>query len=312
MRARHTDHPTVDHLFSKANIWHQDQYRQTKAILSYLADLNSCHLQHKTTTSAGGTGSAQHEASLDWGTIFRQREHYAVPPPVFNFSPHIHPAWITACVWGNQYADLVFRFCTSLVWPDPLGIHTDPLITQGITWHELTIAFVVNTGVQFPTWIHLPESQRAQPVHWQDPRVLALPIPKRALREQAEAFRTIVIYLQSYTSTPLLPTYSKTGSISLTQVGWGRSYTGGFALRPQMPNAGAVQRTLIQYAADLHCKPPYHPDGLIPMRFIVPSIPVVDAISLTFHQRFLYRRNLRKSWNRNGDLDTVSIPVDPN
>ena len=215
-------------------------------------------------------------------------------------------------MWGNQYADLVLRFCASLIWPDPLVTHTDPIITQGITWHELTIAFVVNTGVQFPTWVHLPHSQKAQPVHWQDPRVLALPIPKRALREQAEAFRTIALYLQSYTSTPLLPKYTKTGSISLTQVGWGRSYTGGFALRPQMPNAGAVQRTLIQYAADLHCKPPYHPDGLIPMRFIVPSLPVVEAISLTFHQRFLYRRNLRKIWNREGDLDTVPIPADPN
>ena len=278
----------------------------------YLADLNHCHLQHKTTKHTHGNLSAQQEASLDWGNLFRQREHYVVPSPICTFRPDIHSAWLTACVWGNQYADLVLRFCASLTWPDPDVAHTDPTITQGITWHELAIAFVVNTGVQFPTWIRLPNSPTAQPLHWQDPRVLALPIPKRALREQAEAFRTIVLYLQSYTSTPLLPKYTKTGSISLTQIGWGGSYTGGFALRPQMPNAGAVQRTLIQYADDLHCNPPYHPDGLIPMRFMVPSIPVVEAVSLTFHQRFLYRRNLRKAWNRHDDLDDVPIPANPN
>ena len=118
--------------------------------------------------------------------------------------------------------------------------------------------------------------------------------------------------MQGYSSTPPLPKYSRTGSISLTQIGWGRSYTGGFALRPQIANAGAVQRTLARYADDLHCKPPYHPDGLIPMRFVTPSIPAVEAIPLTFEQRFLYRRNLRKKWNRHGELNSVPIPAAPN
>lgn len=124
------------------------------------------------------------------------------------------------------YADLVLRFCASLKWPHPDLVHTNPLVTAGITWHELAVAFIVNTGLQFPTWIRPDVNSRARPFHWQDPQVLALPIPKRSLREQAEAFRTIVLYLQGYSHTPLLPTYSKTGSSSLTQTGWGRSYTG--------------------------------------------------------------------------------------
>ena len=109
-----------------------------------------------------------------------------------------------------------------------------------------------------------------------------------------------------------MPKYSKTGSLSLTQIGWGRSYTGGFALRPEIPNSGAVQRTLIKYAADLHCTPPYHPDGLVPMHHTVPDFAATDAVSLTFEKCFLYRRNLRKVWNRQGGLSSVPIPAAPN
>ena len=130
-----------------------------------------------------------------------------------------------ACVWGNQYADLVLRFCAALRWPPADISHSDPVVTAGITWHELALAFIVNTGLQLPTWIKIATNQRAQPVHWQDPRVLALPAHRRFVQEQAETFRTIVLYLQNYSSTPLLPAYSKSGSLSLTQVGWGRAYT---------------------------------------------------------------------------------------
>ena len=86
----------------------------------------------------------------------------------------------------------------------------------------------------------------------------------------------------------------------------------GFLLRPEIPNAGLVQRTLMRYTEDLHCKPPFHPDGLVPMRYISPQILVADAIPLTFEQRFLYRRNLRKTWNRKGDVSLVPIPPAPN
>lgn len=111
---------------------------------------------------------------------------------------------------------------------------------------------------------------------------------------------------------PLLPAYSKTGSLSLTHIGWGRAYTGVFSLRPELPNSAAVQRSLIRYAADLQCKPPYHPDGLVPMHHIKPIFPVMDAVPLTFEQRFLYRRYLRQCWHRKGDLARVPIPPAPN
>lgn len=149
----------------------------------------------------------------------------------------------------------MFRFCAAWKWPDPDTPHTDPTATAGITWHELAVAFIVNTGLQFPTWLRTDTDARARPFHWQDPKVLALPILERSLREQAAAFRTIVLYLQGYADGPLLPVYSKTGSSSLTQTGWGRAYTGGFALRPELPNSGAIQRTLIPYVERLHCKP---------------------------------------------------------
>lgn len=83
-------------------------------------------------------------------------------------------------------------------------------MTSGVTWLELTLAFVVNTGLQFPTWLRFDHHKRTQPLHWQDPRVLALPVTKRSLREQAEAFRTIVLYLQGYSDIPLLPNFTKT------------------------------------------------------------------------------------------------------
>ena len=93
--------------------------------------------------------------------------------------------------------------------------------------------------------------------------------------------------------------------------GWGRTYTGGFATRLQFPNAVAVQQTLNQYVTDLKCKPPFHPDGLVPMQHVKLHFPV-EAIPLTYEQCFLYRRNLRKMWAKNGDLDSVPIPPPPN
>ena len=270
VRARLTDHEVVDNLVQRATIWHEDQYRQTKCILKYLADLNRSHVQAKQREPHLHDAHSHHDDSSDWNTLLRLRESYTVSPPFQVFQPDIHPAFLTACVWGKQYADLVLQFCAALKWPQSDIDHTDPHLLAGITWHELALAFIVNTGIQFPTWLRLADNQRAQPFHWQDARVLALPIPKRSLREQAEAFRTIVLYLQGYTSTPLLPHYSKQGSRSLAQIGWGRQYTGGFPLRPELPNSPAVQKTLLQYTTDLHCKPPYHPDGLVPMGHVAP------------------------------------------
>ena len=309
VQARKTDHEIVDSLFEQARIWHNDQFIQTKIILKYLAALNQAHATLKQGQSPQTSRATHHDPTADWGTLFRQRELYEITSEPICLTPTVHPAFITACVWGNQYADLVLRFCASLKWPNPHISPADEVGASGITWHELAIAFIVNTGLQFPTWIRKDGQARAQPVHWQDPAVLALPITRRSLREQAEAFRTIVIYLQGYATTPLVPKYSKTGSSSLAQVGWGRSYTGGFASRPEIPNSGAVQQTLVLYADNLHCKPPYHPDGLVPMRYAKAYFPTVPAQPLTFEQKFKYRRNLRKVWNKNGDLDSVVLPA---
>lgn len=32
-----------------------------------------------------------------------------------------------------------------------------------ITWHELTVAFIVNTGLQLPVWIQTASTSRARP-----------------------------------------------------------------------------------------------------------------------------------------------------
>ena len=48
------------------------------------------------------------------------------------------------------------------------------------------------------------------------------------------------------------------------------------------------------------------------MKFVVPSFHAVEPVTLTFEQRFLYRRRLRQAWNQNLDLDTVDIPPAPN
>ena len=95
----------------------------------------------------------------------------------------------------------------------------------------------------------------------------------------------------------------------MTQVGWSRAYTGGFARRPEIPNSDAVQRTLIRYAEQLHCKPPYHPDGLVPMQYATSHFLAPAPDDLTFAQRFLYRRYLRQTWHKKGNLDLVAIAL---
>ena len=62
------------------------------------------------------------------------------------------------------------------------------------------------------------------------------------LREQADAIRIIIQYLQGFCSTKLYPKFHKTASSSLVQVGWGRTYTGGFPLRPQFINTQMILR----------------------------------------------------------------------
>lgn len=133
VRARQIDHPLCDTLVTQAQTWHTDQFSQTKAILAYLADLNLEHAQLKQQTSAQSVSPSSHDSTNDWGTIYRLRESHQIASSVITLQPTIHPAFVTACVWGNQYADLVLRFCASLKWPDPSVLQTDPTTTVGIT-----------------------------------------------------------------------------------------------------------------------------------------------------------------------------------
>lgn len=68
----------------------------------------------------------------------------------------------------------------------------------------------------------------------------------------------------------------------------------------------------MRYAEDLHCKPPYHPDGLVPMQFAKSHFLAIDTDYLTFEQRFLYRRYLRQARKKHAALDQVAIPPAPN
>lgn len=88
--------------YSFAQTWHRDQFHQTKTILNYLADLNLEHAQLKRKASTQLSNSSSHDSTLDWGTLYRQQELYHIPPPVKLLQPTIHPAFITACVWGNR------------------------------------------------------------------------------------------------------------------------------------------------------------------------------------------------------------------
>ena len=137
---------------------------------------------------------------------------------------------------GADYAKMVLCFFQSLVWPNPDGSH-DTVTKSGITRHELAIAFILQTGMQFPCWIKPPNRSRARPHHYQDPKVLALPAKLRSLREQADALRIIIQCLQGFSSVPLYPNFHKTALNSLVQVGWGRTYTEGFPLRPEIANS---------------------------------------------------------------------------
>ena len=137
VRVRHSDNDRVDSFVNKAQEWHHE----TRAILKYLADLNLEHAQLKQLSQQKTRDSQAHDPTQDWGTLFRLREKYNPPGPVQQFNPDIHPTFIVACLWGNQFV--------LLIWLDPTAATTHDVAKVGITWHELTIAFIVNTGVQF-------------------------------------------------------------------------------------------------------------------------------------------------------------------
>ena len=125
VQARKTDHAVVDSLI-------HDQFVQTKAILQYLAALNQAHANLKQAQSPKISNSTHHDSTADWGTMFRKREVYAILSEPVCLTPTVHPAFVTACVWGNQYADLVLRFCASLKWPNPDAPLSDEVGVTGI------------------------------------------------------------------------------------------------------------------------------------------------------------------------------------
>lgn len=202
-------------------------------------------------------------------------------------------------------------FFQSLRWPKPDDTH-DETTKSGITWHELASAFILQTGVQFPCWIKPENRSRARPHHFQDPKVLALPQKLRSLREQADALRVFIQYLQGFSATPLYPKFHKAASSSLVQVGWGHTYTGGFPLRPEIHNSNTVQKTLQLYAQLLGTKPPFHPLGMVPMDHVEIVLTTEMGGNLEYSQRYHFRKKLRDAWNKGADLDKLVPPTVPN
>ena len=311
VKARKTDHPDNHQLFARIEAWNQSQIYQTGKVLRYLLDLNLAHVQRKEQAKSRDAQNQDDDPDQNWGTIHLARAHHQVVNPVVISQPDIHPHVFTACLWGADYAKLVLKFFLSLRWPDPDSDH-DAVTRSGITWHELAIAFILQTGLQFPCWIKPPNRSRARPHHFQAPEVLALPAKLRSLREQADALRILIQYLQGFCHTQLYPKFHKTAASSLVQVGWGRTYTGGFPLRPQFINSDATQKTLQQYAKDLGIKPPYHPLGLVPMQLCHVTLVVDTVVNLDYSQCYHFRKKLREVWNKGGNLDSLSPPVPHN
>lgn len=50
---------------------------------------------------------------------------------------------VDACLWGNQYADLVLQVFASLQWPDPNSTNLPDVVREGITRYDLPLAFIV-------------------------------------------------------------------------------------------------------------------------------------------------------------------------
>ena len=94
------------------------------------------------------------------------------------------------------------------------------------------------------------------------------------------------------------------------QVGWGRTYTGGFPLRPQMINSEATQKNNQLYAQNLGIKPPYHPLGMVPMEPCHVLLTTAPVKNLDYSQCYHFRKKLRAIWNKRGNLDTLT-PPDP-
>ena len=311
VRARKTDSKENQQCFDAIEKWNQCQIRQTRQVLRYLHDLNLEHVQCKEKAKRAEADLHNDDPSQNWGTLHQFRANHQVTTPLILPEPDIHPHIFRACLWGQDYAHLVLRFFLSLKWPNPEGEYDD-VTKSGITWHELAIAFILQTGVQFPCWIKPPDKSRARPHHFQDPKVLALPTKLRSLREQADAIRIIIQYLQGFCSTRLHPKFHKTASSSLVQVGWGRTYTGGFPLRPQFINSDDTQKTLQKYATNLGIKPPFHPLGLVPMDLCHVRITVPPMENLDYSQCYHFRKKLREVWNRGGNLDDLVPPVPRN
>ena len=133
-----------------------------------------CSHANKEKVRQDNAADTHEDPGQNWGTIHQTRASFEISHPEILPLPDIHPRVFTACLWGADYAKLVLRFFRSLRWPNPDAPH-DEITKSGITWHELAIAFILRTGLQFPCWIKPPHRSRARPHHFQDPKVLALP-----------------------------------------------------------------------------------------------------------------------------------------
>lgn len=134
--------------------------------------------------------------------------------------------------WGANLTYMIWRHCTSLVWPEPSAPVTpgDP----GISWTELAISFMHWSNQFLP--IRLKSGKGYLTLQYNDPQAQLLPVKSKSLRVLAENFRWIVKHIQTFSRQKLIPVYKKQGTTSLTRLEFTSYHEGGVSRRPTLPN----------------------------------------------------------------------------
>lgn len=308
VQCRKTDLPEFDQLCQEVQTHYREQHKVTMQILEYLHAL-ACVRMSLIDEKKGQTSREARASNSNLENPFRNHidrlANWHHQGSLFTYPPEPHRVVFWSSTWGTNITRLVWLFCMQIQWPCPDAprLADDP----GITWTELTLAFMFWSGQHLP--IKIREGKVWNAYSLQDDKVKILPLKSRSLRVVSESFRYMVKHIQTFSATKIMPVYKQQGATSLTRLGFAMDHRSGISRRPSIPHAIAVNNWLEKIMLTLPHNPPYCTDleiPVIPTGHDIPAWPAWPEIVL--HKREAFARSVRNHMARKKAFDLIHHP----
>ena len=146
------------------------------------------------------------------------------------------------------------------------------------------------------------------PLEYADPKIQLQPIKHRSLRVLSKTFRLIVKHIQTFSKTPLIPTYKKQGASSLTRLGFSRYHEAGVSRRPILTSPQTccyIQNMILQIPHNPPCHNEIQP---LPLSDCALAPPWPNWPEIHTHKRDKFTQHIQCTMFRKKDFDDIPHP----